>query len=70
MPTEPTKREKGSVKEGEAGKKAKSTQHVGGKSVSEKSQDTHTSKNLLEKYTYQEYFVDVVKDRRMSKEWC
>ncbi len=34
----PAKRVKGSVGEGEAGKKAKSTQHAGGQSVSEKSQ--------------------------------
>ena len=36
----PTKRVKGSVGEDESGKKAKATQHVGGQSVSEKSQDT------------------------------
>ena len=70
MSAKPTKREKGSVREGEAGKKAKMTQNVGWKSVSEKSQTTCTSKNLFETYTHQEYFVDVVKDRRMSKEWC
>ena len=34
------KRAKGSVGEGESGKKAKTTQHVGGQSVSEKSQTT------------------------------
>ena len=67
MPAKPTKRAKGSLREGEAGKKAKATQHAGGTSVSEKSEDTRTSKNLFEKYTHQEYFVDVVKDRRMSK---
>ena len=44
-----TNRTKGSVGEGESGKKAKSTQHAGGKSVSEKSQVTRTSKNLFEK---------------------
>ena len=38
----PTKRVKGSVGEGEAGKKAKATQHAGGQSVSEKSQATRT----------------------------
>jgi hypothetical protein len=38
MPAKPTKRAKGSVREGEAGKKAKATQHAGGQSVSEKSQ--------------------------------
>ena len=37
------KRAKGSVGEGEAGKKDKVTQHVGGQSVSEKSQVTRTS---------------------------
>ena len=67
MPAKPTKRAKGSVREGEAGKKAKATQHAGGKSVSEKSQTTRTSKNLFEKCSQQEYFVDVRKDRRMSK---
>ena len=35
-------RTKGSVGEGEGGKKAKVTQHAGGKSVSEKSQVTRT----------------------------
>ena len=55
------------MREGEAGKKAKATQHAGGKSVREKSKATRTSKNLFEKCTHQEYFVDVVKDRRMSK---
>jgi hypothetical protein len=39
----PEKRAKGSVAEGEAGKKAKATQHAGGQSVSEKSQATRTS---------------------------
>ena len=43
---------KGSVGVGEPGKKAKSTQHAGGKSVSEKSQVTHTSKNPFEKYSH------------------
>ena len=36
----PAKRAKGSVGEGEAGKKVETTQHAGGQSVSEKSQDT------------------------------
>ena len=67
MQTKPTKRAKGSVWKGEAGKKAKATQHVGCKSVSEKSQATLTRKNLFEKCTHQDYFVDVVKDRRMSQ---
>ena len=38
----PAKRAKGSVGEGEAGKKAKATQHAGGQSVSEKSQATRS----------------------------
>ncbi len=41
MPTKPTKRAKGSVGEGETGKKAKATHHVGGQSVSEKSTSGH-----------------------------
>ena len=45
----PTKRSKGSVGEGESGKKTKTTQHAGGQSVTEKSQATRTSKNLFEK---------------------
>ena len=61
MPAKPTKRAKGSVREGEAGKKAKATQQEPcGKFVSEKSQATRTSKNLTEKCTHQGYFVDVV----------
>ena len=43
MPPKQTKRAKESVGEGEGGKKAKSTQHAGGQSVSEKSQTTRTS---------------------------
>ncbi len=43
------KRAKGSVGEGESGKKTKATQHVGGQSVSQKSQSTRTSKNGFEK---------------------
>ena len=35
MSSKPTKRAKGSVGEGEAGKRAKSTQHEGGQSVSD-----------------------------------
>ena len=68
MLAKPTKSAKESVREGEAGKKAKATQHVVGKSVSEKSQATPrcTSKNLFEKCTHQEYVVDV-EDIRMSK---
>ena len=41
-----TKRGKGSVGDGETGKKAKTTQHAGGTSVSEKSQTTLTRKIL------------------------
>ena len=56
----------------------KVTQHVGGKSVSEKSQVTRTSKNLFEKSNSKtQYFVREVKDRRMTKNrvefligWC
>ena len=57
MLAKPTKSAKESVREGEAGKRAKATQHVVGKSVSEKSQATPrcTSKNLFEKCTHQEY---------------
>ena len=43
------KRVKGSVGEGETGKQTKVTQHEGGQSVSEESQDTRTSQNLFEK---------------------
>ena len=58
---------KGSVGEGEAGKKAKETQHVGGQPVSEKSQVTRTSKNLFEKSNSKtQYFVREVKGRRMT----
>ena len=63
MPPKPTKRAKGSVGEGETGKKAKTTQHTGGQSVSEKSQVTRTSKNLFEKSNSKtQYFVREVKD--------
>ena len=63
----PAKRAKGSVGEGEAGKKAKATQHAGGQSVSEKSQTTRTSKNLFEKSNSKtQYFVREVKGRRMT----
>ncbi len=48
--------------EGEAGKKGKTTQHAGGQSVSEKSQTTRTSKNLVEKSNSKtQYFVREVK---------
>ena len=42
------KRGDGSVGEGESGKKTKTTPDVGGKSVSEKSQDTHLQEPLRE----------------------
>jgi hypothetical protein len=68
MPPKQTKRAKESVREGEGGKKAKSTQDAGGQSVSEKSQVTRTSKNVFEKSNSQEhYFVREVKGRRMTK---
>ena len=58
----PAKWAKGSVGEGEAGKKAKVTQDAGGQSVSEKSQTTRTSKNLVEKSNSKtQYFVREVK---------
>ncbi len=50
--------------EDETDKKDNTTQHESWKSVSEKYQTTGIS---FEKYTHQEYFVDIVKDRRMSK---
>jgi hypothetical protein len=40
MPAKPTKCVKGSMRQGEANRKAKVTQHAGGKSVSEKSHTT------------------------------
>ena len=49
MPPKQTKRAKGTVGEGAAGKKVKTTQDEGGQSVSEKSQATRTSKNVFEK---------------------
>ena len=68
MPVKPTKRTKGSVREGETGKKAKSTQHEGGTSVSETSQVTCTNKNPFKRSSsHKEYFVHVVKDRRSGK---
>ena len=64
----PAKRAKGSVGEGEAGKKAKATQHAGGQSVSEKSLTTWTCKNVFEKSNSKtQYFVREVKGRRMKK---
>ena len=66
MPPKQTKRAKESVGEGEGGKKAKSTQHAVGQSVSEKSQTN--SKNVFEKSNSQaQYFVREVKGRRMTK---
>ena len=68
MPPKQTKRATGTVGEGAAGKKAKVTQHVGGQSVSEKSQATRTSKNVFEKSNSKtQYFVREVKGRRMTK---
>ena len=63
------KRGKGSVGGGEAGKRAKTTPDAGGKSVSEKSQDTHTCSNPFEKSESKqtEFFVREVKDKRMTK---
>ena len=58
------------VREGEAGKKAKTTPDAGGKSVSEKSQATRNSKNPFEKSSSKqtEYLFRVVtKDKRTGK---
>ncbi len=53
----------------ETGKKGKTTPDVGGKSVSEKSQDTCTWSNPFEKSESKktEFFVREVKDKRMTK---
>jgi hypothetical protein len=68
MSPKQTKRTTGTVGEGAAAKKAKTTQHPGGQSVSEKSQVTRTSKNVFEKSNSKtQYFVREVKDRRMTK---
>ncbi len=68
MPPKQTKRAKGTVGEGAAGKKAKATQHAGGQCVSEKSQATRTSKNVFEKSNSKtQYLVREVKGRRMMK---
>ena len=68
MPPKQTKRATGTVGEGAAGKNAKTTQHAGGQSVSEKSQATRTSKNVFEKSNSKtQYFVREVKGRRMTK---
>ncbi len=54
--------------EGGTGKKAKVTHHVGGKSVSEKSQVTRNCKNVFEESNSKtQYFVREVKGRRMTK---
>ena len=64
----PVNRAKGSVGEGEAGKKGKVTQDTGGQSVSEKSQTTRTSKNVFEKSNSKtQYFVHEVKVRWTTK---
>ena len=64
-----SKRVKGSVGGGEAGKKAKTTPDAGEKSVSEKSQVTRTCRNPFEKSKSKqtEFFVREVKDKRMTK---
>ena len=49
IPPKQRKREKGTVGDGAAGKKAKATEQAGGQCVSEKSQATRTSKNVFEK---------------------
>ncbi len=68
MSAKQTKRATGTVGEGATGKKSKATQHVGGQSVSEKSQTTRTSKNVFEKSNSKtQYFVREVKGRRMTK---
>ena len=68
IPPKQTKRATGTVGEGATGKKAKTTQHEGGQSVSEKSQVTRTSKKVFEKSNSKtQYFVREVKGRRMTK---
>ena len=68
MPPKQTKRAKGTVGEGAAGKKTKVTHHPGGQSVIEKSLTTRTSKNVFEKSNSKtQYFVREVKGRRMTK---
>ena len=64
-----SKRGQGSVGGRETGKKAKTTPDAGGKSVSEKSQDTRTCSNPFEKSESKqtEFFVREVKDKRMTK---
>ena len=58
MPAKKGKRAKGTVGDGAAGKKAKATEQAGGQCVSEKSQDTRTSKNVFEKSNSKtQYFV-------------
>jgi hypothetical protein len=68
-PSSPLKGGRGSVGEGETGKKAKTTPDAGGKSVSEKSQVTRTSKNLFEKSCskHTEDFVCVVKENGLGR---
>ena len=62
MPGQPTKRTKGSVGEGEVGKKAKTTQDVGGKSVSEKSQPRELVRKSLRNQTVR-HNISSVKSR-------
>jgi hypothetical protein len=49
IPSKQTKRATGTVGQGVAAKKTKTTQHAGGQSVSEKSQAKRTSKNVFQK---------------------
>jgi hypothetical protein len=62
MSVKPTKREKGSVGEGETGKKAKTTQHAGGKSVSEKSHPHELVRKSLRNQTVR-HNISSVKSR-------
>ncbi len=51
---------KGSVGGGESGQKTKTTPDTGGKSVSEKSQDTHTCRNPFKKSKSQQLVVMIL----------
>jgi hypothetical protein len=62
MSGKPTKREKGSVGEDEADKKAKTTQHAGGQSVSEKSQPRELVRTSLRNQTVR-HSISSVKSR-------
>jgi hypothetical protein len=63
---------KGCVGESEEGKKDKTTPDVGGKSLSEKSQSTCTSKNPFEKSSSKQtaYFVLLFKDKSLLTYFC